>query len=182
MIEYVVEGTYGVRAEASVRVIRADGTEEEIAAGTEVTLATGDALISRNETMVEAWNSGTIPTLLLNWTYLDNTGRIGGHALPGWGGDLATDAGRVPLLQGPATVTLLRATMPNGGEAAIEYPEGLRFAVHTDGNGFVTRRTDGSIRISADSGSPFVAYVLRVEPDSTGSASPSGLPEASISS
>ena len=122
--------------------------------------------------MVEAWNSGTVPTLLLNWTYMDNTGRIAGHNLPGWGSDLATDAGQVPLLAGPATLRLLRVTLPNGGETVLEYPDGLHFAVHTEGEGFVTRRTDGTIRISADTGSPFVAYVLRLEPDSTAGTPP----------
>ena len=82
MVEYVVEGSYSVVAEAPVRVVRANGTVEEIPAGTEVTLAAGDALVSRNETAVEAWNGGTEPVLLLNWVYIDDTG-FQGHSLPG---------------------------------------------------------------------------------------------------
>jgi hypothetical protein len=180
MIEYIVEGMYGVRAEAPIEVVRASGATEEISAGTEVTLAAGDALISRNETVVEVWNAGDVPVVLLNWMYIE---AATGHLVPGWQiGPNDVQIGAM-LPRAPAMVTLLRVTLPVGGESDLERPDGLQFVLpYGEGNGYFTRRTDGSINtFNADPGSPFVAYVLTVEPDSTGGTPPPSSPGASIS-
>ena len=177
MVEYVIEGSYSVRAEAPITVVRANGAKEAIPAGTEVTLAPGDALISRNETVVEAWNSGTVPTVLLNWMFINGAS---GHFVPGWIHGIADVEERVTLPRVPATVTLLRVTMPNGGELTIEKPDGMQHGVEVVHQGrYPISRIDGTISIDADLGSPFVGYVLRVEPDSTAGALANGSPSVS---
>jgi hypothetical protein len=181
MIEYVTEGTYGVRATAPIEVMRANGATDEIAAGTEVTLTAGDALISRNETVVEVWNAGDVPVVLLNWMTIDGAN---GHNVPGW--TRGPTGIRFEFEMTPsdelATVTLLRVTLPNGGEAVIDDPGAMHFGARlADNPGWVTQRSDGSVNIGGAAGSPFVAYVLRLEPDSTAGTSPDSSPEASIS-
>jgi hypothetical protein len=174
MVEYVVAGTYDVRAEAPMTVVRANGAVEEIAAGVDVALVAGDALISRNETVVEAWNDGPVPTLLLNWMVID--GAVG-HLVPGWVSTQSDVQLRVTLPRAATTLTLLRITLPDGGEAMLEPAGGMQFGVlggaYVAQNGYFTRRTDGSIRsIKASPGAPIVAYVLKAAPDAVAGAPP----------
>jgi hypothetical protein len=168
MLEYVVEGSLSVIARAPIDVVRADGTVETTGAGVEATLAAGDAFLSDNETPLELWNSGETPVVLLDWVFIDiDTGFLG-HDLDGWTGGLPDirDVGGLPY--GAATATLLRVTVAGGGETTLEDPGGLLFVANeSDERGYSTRHGDGSITLSAGPESPFVAYVLRLEPDTT---------------
>jgi len=182
MIEYVVEGSYGVRATAPIEVVRANGATEEIAAGAEVTLAAGDALISRNETVVEVWNAGDIPVVLLNWMTIDGANGHNGHNVPGWVRGPTGIRFEMTPSNGLATATLLRVTLPNGGVAALDDPGTVYFGARlADTDGWVTHRSDGSVEMGSMPGSPFVAYVLRLEQDPTAGTPPAGSPEANSS-
>jgi hypothetical protein len=161
MIEHVLEGTYGVRAEAPITVIRADGSEEEIAAGTDVTLTPGDSLTSRNETVVETWNGGDVPVVLLTWIFVDGDE---GHLVPGWQSGRTDIDLRVTVPSSAATARLQRITWPAGIEGEMEAVTGQQFVVVVEGRGDVIRRTDGTIKgFEADLGTPLVVYLLTLE-------------------
>ena len=132
MLEYVLEGVYGVRAEDLIEVVRTNGEAEAVAAGTEITLTAGDALISRNETVVEVWNGGNVPVKLLNWMMIDGAT---GHLVPG--SVRGSEGIRFALTPpaGSATVTLLRVTLPVGGGVDLAYPgrRALRCSLHRHG-------------------------------------------------
>lgn len=114
MIEYVVAGTYSVRAAAAVQVVRADGRVDQVAADEEVTLNAGDSLISRNETSVEGANTGSGSVELLSWVLIEDSG-FGGHALSGWLSGNADVHGTIDVYPELMTVTIRRLTLdPNG--------------------------------------------------------------------
>jgi hypothetical protein len=177
MIEYVLDGIYGVRAQAPLTLVRANGRVEEIAAGTEATLAAGDSLISRNETVVETWNAGTVPTRLLNWMFIDGAT---GHLVPNWHADQSDIDLNATLPHASAVVTLQRVTVPSGVELSLEPVDGLRCILPDPkrSDGTIFRRTDGSIsKIKAGPGSPFVVYLLTVDAAATSATPLTGAPE-----
>lgn len=119
LVEYVIEGAYTVRAEAAIRVVRADGMSEEVPAGTEVTLEAGDGLISRNETVVEAINLGTTPVTLLNWVMVDDSGTFPKHLLTGWT-RIDTDVwSEMTIPERPVTVRFRRVALPPKTELPV---------------------------------------------------------------
>jgi hypothetical protein len=168
LVEYVLRGTYSVRAEAAIQIVRADGTVEEVPAGTGVTLGPGDGLISRNETVVEAANVGATPVELLGWVLVEEGG-FQGHSLPGWVMGGADVQGPLAVPAGPAELRLRRVELAPG--AAITPPPGsLSFVVVLPQNAagtpvptFYGRQTDGTLR-NPSSQNAITVYVLTMEP------------------
>jgi len=150
MVEYVIAGTYTVRAESAIRVVRADGAEEEIPAGVDAVLTPGDALISRNETVVEGANTGDVPVELLNWVLLA-AGGFGGHALPGWASHNADVQGELVLPPGSAAVRLTTIELHPGTPVPLPSDGSLAFVVTLPTNALGTpvlsayRDGDGAI-------------------------------------
>lgn len=184
LVEYVVAGVYTVRAEAKIRVVRADGTTEEIATGTEAVLGPGDALVSRNETVVEGANTGTAPVELLGWVLIGPGGGVfGGHSLPGWIDHNADVQDRLTVPPGGATVHLRRVEL----DADTVYPAppsgAFSFAVTLQTNtagtpvaGYGQKGTDGSLAHAA--GGPVTFYVLTLEPSGLDGTPTAGTPTA----
>ncbi len=184
VMEYVLSGSYTVQAQAAIRVIRTDGPVEEIPAGTEVTLAAGDALVSRNEIVVEGANSGAASVELLSWVLVDDPSeRSSGHLLAGWithaydvrSGDAGSYGIRVPT--GPATVRLQRIDLAPGA-AFPPSAEGTRFAVTLPENaagtpraGLIGRMSDNTM-VNTGQAETLTVYVLTLEPTSGGSGTP----------
>ena len=182
LVEYVLGGSYAVRAQATIRVVRTGGPVEEIPAGTEVTLAAGDAVISRNEIVVEGANTGAVPVELLSWVLIDDpTERFGGHLLGGWithaidvrNGEEGPYGVRVPT--GLATVRLQRIELAPGATFPPS-AEGTRFAVTLPENaagtpraGLIGRMSDNTIENPGQE-ETLTVYVLTLEPtgDETG--------------
>ena len=103
MIEYVAAGTYTVRAEAAIRVVRGDRSVDEVPAGTAVVLGPGDGLISPTTVAVDAANTGTTPVTLLTWNLVaDLADDLGANPGRGDGQE------QIPTSTGPATLRLRR--------------------------------------------------------------------------
>ena len=68
-VDYVSSGTYTVRSEGSVQIVRAGGIDElaSVPSGTEITLGPGDAMIAPRETTSDYTNPGPDPAELLTW-------------------------------------------------------------------------------------------------------------------
>jgi len=179
MLEYVLAGTYTVRAEAAIQVVRADGTRETVPAGVEVTLGPGDALISRNETVVEAANTGADTVHLINWTLIENTEEADfyGHLLPGWTNNDPDVKGASSLGDGPATVTLQRVRLSPGATFSPNVNGVFQFTVPMPQNAagtpvasYAVREADGTIRIIGND--VITIYVLTLEPSGVEAGSP----------
>ena len=179
MLEYVLAGTYTVRAEAPIQIIRADGTSETVPAGVEVTLGPGDALISRNETVVEAANTGADTVHLINWTLIENTEDAGfyGHLLPGWTNNDPDVKGASSLGDGPVTVTVRRVELSPGATFSPNVNGVFQFTVPMPQNAagtpvasYAVREADGSIRIVGKDA--FTIYMLTLEPSGVEAGSP----------
>jgi len=115
LIEYVVSGSYSVKAEVALKVVRTDGSIQDVAANEEITLGPGDALISRNETVVEGANTGAVPVELLGWVIIEDSG-FGGHSLPGWLSGDASVQGDLVILPESMSVELRRVTLEPNSE------------------------------------------------------------------
>jgi hypothetical protein len=176
MVEYVLEGTYTVRAEAAIQLVRADGTVEEVPAGTEVVLGPGDGLISRNETVVEAANTGATPVELLNWVLIEK-GDFGGHSLLGWVDHMADVQGPLAVPAGPATLLLRRVELAPDATFPAPAAGTLRFGVTLPNNAAGTpvaadlgQQSDGTIRtVGAEA---ITIYILTLEPAGGATGSP----------
>ena len=171
-LEYVLAGTYAVRAEGEVRVLRGGGggAPETVPAGTAVELGPGDALVSRAETGYEAANPGAGPLELLAWVVVAGIPA----RMPGPGGwvfhehDLQEAAAAPPVPAGPATLRLRRVEL--APDATLPPPVGAaRFFVTLPTNAAGTpvvpsigQRSDGTIRNVGRDVTPL--YVLTLEP------------------
>ena len=170
LFEFVAMGSYTIRAETTVRVVRADGSTEEIPADTETTLEAGDTLISRNDTAVEAWNDGAESVELISfvWIGIDNPG-FGGHILDGWVSH-NFDVQGPPLSppSGPARLVLRRSELGKDSTLEADPTDDLRFVVTmvenaegTPVNGVLISRSDGArLNVGVDT---VPIYVLTVE-------------------
>ena len=71
-LNYVLEGTYTVRSEGPVQVLRSDAERwEDIPAGTEIVLEPGDALLSWMDDSFDAVNASSAPVELLDGILFD---------------------------------------------------------------------------------------------------------------
>ena len=163
LVEYVVSGTYTVRAQEPITVVRADGTVEAIGADTAVTLGPGDGLLSHNENVVEASNSGTTPVDLLQWVMIDDTAKFNEHKPSGWVRTGGPNIQRsLTPSDSPMVITLRRVTAENG--AKIAAPDGgssVQFAIPADPDtGLIGNSSDGSIVVYGEADTPVTVYIL----------------------
>lgn len=184
-VEYVISGGYTVRADAAIRLIHANGTADEVPAGTEVVLRPGDALVSRNETAVEVANTGTETVELLTWILVeDPKGMFGGHVLPSWSNFDPDTQTLISPLEGPARLRMRRIELAAGAGIPPIATGSLQFRVQLPENAAGTpvastvgKQLDDTLY---NSGSDAVTlYVVTLEPlgaDATpASASPTSL-------
>ncbi len=169
-VEYVIAGEYRVRAEAVLSLIHAGGTAEEVPAGTEVVLRPGDALISRNETVVEAANTGTETVELLTWVLVEDLkATYGGHVLPSWGNVDPDVQTLISPMEGPARLRLQRIELAAGAGVPPVASGSLQFRVQLPENAAGTpvastvgKQLDDTLY---NSGSDAVTlYVVTLEP------------------
>jgi hypothetical protein len=73
-MEYVISGSFTVRIEGDVEVLRADGTLDYEPANSDITLFQGDTLISLLQNAMETKNPGTSPAETMNWLFIDDPG------------------------------------------------------------------------------------------------------------
>jgi len=169
LVEYVLSDAYTVRAEAAIRVVRADGAVEEVPAGTEVVLGPGDGPVSGHESAVEMANTGDAPVELLSWILIDDSeGEFGGYDLAGWEVQSFDVQGPLTVPPGPATLRLRRVEL--AGDADFPVPAvGSQFVVlsseHAAGTPAprdVGRLEDGTFRNFGRGA--VIVHVLNLEP------------------
>jgi mannose-6-phosphate isomerase-like protein (cupin superfamily) len=128
-VDYVLEGSYTVRASGPVQVVRASGsgTPETVPADTEFVLEPGDAMIGPNETVFDAANTGSTPVQLLAWNFLAGAGPDA-QVPSNWVQHDDDVSFGLSVPAGPATVRLRRITLAPEGE--LPSPRGVfQFAV-----------------------------------------------------
>jgi hypothetical protein len=178
LIEYVISGTYTVRAQDPIEVVRSDGMVEEIPAGAEATLEPGDSLLSRNETLVEDANTGDSPVELLSWVVIEQGNSFNGHQLPGWASGAPDAQFQIDLSPAPATLRIKRIEMI--GEAIVSAPADggmLWFAVPAPVNAAGTPTSERIAKLSNGelinaSKETNVAYLLTFEQVASAAGSP----------
>jgi len=80
-LNYVLEGTYTVRGEGAMQVLRSGAARwEDVPAGTEIALDPGDALLSRMDDGFDAVNSSSAPVGLLEGVLFD--GEVSNDPIP----------------------------------------------------------------------------------------------------
>jgi len=169
-LEYVLEGTYTVRAEGTVQILRSGsgGAPETVPARTEVILGPGDALVSSTETAFDGANTGTTPTELLFWILTDANYPTG--PIPaGWIAHNTDVQDQLAVPAGPATLRLRRVEL--APDATLPTPPGaLLFAVMLPGTPQVGRLPDGSvINVNRET---VEVYVVTLEPAGPGDGTP----------
>jgi hypothetical protein len=114
----VLEGTYTVQVDGPVRIIRADGTTEDLAPGTEVLVGPGEAWIDLDLTAAATFrNAGSTPAVFVGVGFWAQAGTMnrGTTDPPGSVDGMATSLSPDDWAQaGPLTVTLRRVTLPPG--------------------------------------------------------------------
>jgi hypothetical protein len=171
LIEYVVSGSYAVRAAAPIQVLRADGSAEDVGANVQVTLGPGDGLLSRNETPVEASNKGTEPVRLLSFAGVEHNHMFGGHRLPGWQGGSPYALTDLQLGGESVTVRIRRVTVMNG-DAVPPPTTGYMLVTPLTSGGFVAGHSDGSIQVFGEIGKPVDAYVVTLTQEGDATPAP----------
>lgn len=107
-IEYVLTGQLTVQSDAPMTIFRADGTNESIPVGQDVTLLAGDAFLAENESGIVATNHGEASAQLLGWV-LVNDARFSGHGVGGFPLSLGVDTeSRMAVNPGPGQVVVTR--------------------------------------------------------------------------
>jgi hypothetical protein len=135
-IEIVEDGTYALRLEAPLTVVRA-GAEDAVAAGTEVTLGPGDvARFPDYAAPGEIRNAGADPVSVVGLAILseESTGTPVPDIAPGVRAEglsraIATDWSKLP--PGPILVTLRRLSLSAGAELTPSEPGGLE-TIHVE--------------------------------------------------
>jgi hypothetical protein len=169
-LNYVIEGSYVVRGDGSARVPlgRANGPGEEVPAGQEITLETGDALISRMDDSFDAMNPNQAPGVILDRVL--------------FAGDIATDpipmerSGRpawrfhdqdimfnpVAVTAGPVTLRVRQVRLQAGVDIPLPLGAILQWAVSLESDVMATTQQDFTIHNFERR--PLDLYVLTVEP------------------
>jgi Putative zinc-finger len=122
-VEIVLEGAYAVRAEAAIRVVRADGAVDDVPPGTEVRLGPGDAVLYLDDTAAQAYrNPGDRRTVVLGLAVVvardadraDALAGAAGVAVESLGTIAAADVELSGIVAGPLVVALRRVTVAPG--------------------------------------------------------------------
>jgi hypothetical protein len=167
-VEYVLAGTYRVRSDGPTQVIRAGtgASPETLAAGSEIVMTPGDAMVAWGATTSDYANPGSSPVELLMWMLTpDDSSRD--PTPKGW---IANDVALEPQLpgsMGTARVWLtqvelepdgLLAPPPNTLQMSITLPASMQ---ETSAAPAVATRRDGTVlNLGA---APATVYVLGVE-------------------
>jgi hypothetical protein len=175
-LKYLLAGSLAAVSDGPMQVVRAGGSGAMVTvpAGTEVVLAPGDTVITRNE-HGDAWtNPGPTPVELLSMPVL--SGFVPGPPVPGtWALRLADVREGVSLPAGAYTLRLERVALAVGAELPLP-PGGLRLAITLPDEegyvGYVGRRSDGTIVAIGAPRATVAAYVLTVEPAGAGAGTP----------
>jgi hypothetical protein len=181
-LDYILSGTYAIRGDGPTRVLHAGAaTWEDVPAGTEVTLGSGDALLSRMEDAFDAVTSGAEPVELLDGVLFQGEPtddpvpheRSGVRAWSYHDQDLSLAPQPVP--PGPTTLRLRQATLAAGG--VLPRPPGavLQFAVGLDEEALVVTQsptTDTPFELRNLGESPATVYILSLEPADAGDGAP----------
>src|SRR4051794_12185715 len=144
-LNYVLEGTYTVRSEGPVQVLRSDAERwEDVPAGTEIVLEPGDALLSWMNDSFDAVNASSDPVELLDGILFDGKmttdpipqERSGPPARKFHDQDIMLEQQPVP--SEPVILRLQKTTLPKGG--VLPRPPGaiLQLAVSLDPDDVVT--------------------------------------------
>jgi hypothetical protein len=168
-----LEGELSVRVEGPLRVFRGSAVAPgsgDVPPGTEVTLRPGDTVVYSYELPVEYANHGSSPVRI-----------VGGGIFAGAVRNIPAASSQfldfneeysVPALPtGPVDVTLVRATLPPGGEVPAPPSGALVLEVGASGDADVAQRVDGSLHNIGPLETTI--YVLTLAPDGAGSGSPS---------
>lgn len=165
-VDYVVEGELIMRLGGPARVVRAnaDLASQQVPAGTEVLLGSGDTLMSRYEDAFTSANPGPAQTRLLDWVFVDGYVTANQGNPTGW--DYHFDGHSLfdlAMPQGAATLRLDRvalgpgAILPRPPDAAAQF--GLTLADDEPlGAGI-----DGTLENIGDT--PITVHVLTVTPE-----------------
>jgi hypothetical protein len=175
MFEHIVAGEIAFTSKAAAQVLRADASVEEIAAGTEAMLRTGDTWIARNEVEFTASNTGTEPVQMAEWVYLhDPSANFGGHQLDGWGGPGGLDVtDQPPDFPGPIEVQLRRLVLDSGEGRYPMRTGGVRLVVSPDiETDILTVFGDGGFTAFDSQGRPTTAYTIEITPSGEAIAHP----------
>ena len=176
-LNYVLEGTYTVRSEGPVQVLRNDTERwEDVPAGTEIVLEPGDALLSWMNDSFDAVNASSDPVELLDGILFDGgmtTDPIpqkssGGPAWSFHDQDIMLTQQPVP--SEPVILRLQKTTLPKGG--VLPRPPGaiLQLAVSLDPADVVTTENPHNpnpFELRNVGGEPATIYVLSLEPAGT---------------
>ncbi len=175
--DYVLSGSFTLRGDGLVRLLRA-GTEdwEDVAAGTEITLNPGDAVLLRMEDAFAAANANAAPVGLLEGVLFD--GFVADDPIPaGWTyQDQDIISSPAPLPSGPLTLRLTQSTLAAGGDFLMP-DAALQLAVTLDASAVLGTQSDFRVRNAGKK--PATVYLLTVEPaptESTASGTPAATP------
>lgn len=170
-IEYVLDGTYHVRAEAPMQIVRASnpGAVENVPAGTEVTLGPGDTRISRNAVAFTATTDDAPLHLLLGFLTIDKPYTepipLGWHIPDGvWDSIDFPDMtwSKSPSDLGAFQLRLQRVVLDPDADYALTAPAIGHMAIPDHAGAPFVRTGDGTIRNLGDD--PLTSYVLTLEP------------------
>jgi hypothetical protein len=169
-LNYVIEGSYIVRGDGSARVLRrgANGPWEEIPAGQEITLETGDALISQMDDPFDAMNPNQAPAVILERVLF--AGDIGTDPIPtersgrpAWrfhDQDILFNPVAVPV--GPVTLRVRQVGLQAGANIPLPLDAILQWAVSLESDVLATTQQDFTIHNFEQR--PLDLYMLTVEP------------------
>jgi len=161
--EYIVSGSLTVHSAGPVQVLHGGtSTWKTMAAGTEVSVTAGDALLLRMEDAFDAANSGSVPVELVEGNLFD--GQVIGDPNPGgWiyhNQDIRRTLFSAPT--GPLTVRLQLTTLARGADLPLPADAVVQFAVSLKQGVTLGTREDFAMRNLSPW--PVVAYVLTLEP------------------
>jgi hypothetical protein len=176
-LNYIVAGTYTVRSDGPMQLLRGGGTgvPEEIAAGTEIVLSPGDALLSEMADPFEAANTGSTPVVLLDGVLF--AGDSGSDPIPAESSgrpvwqyiDQDIMLGPQPVPPGPVSLRVQQATLEPGAVFPRPPAASLQLAVAVEPDSLVLTASGSNERpfdLSNLSTEPVTVYILILEPSS----------------
>lgn len=181
-LSYILEGTYTVRGTGAIQVQRAGnaGVWEEIAAGTEIVLEPGDALLSRMEDTFEGVNSGTTAVELLDAVLfagepIDDPVPYTDAGVASWAYQ-DQDIWLLPIAVPPEPVTLrmLQSSLDPGADLPPPAGAILQLAVDRDVEGVVSTQVD--FTMNNPGVNPVTLYAVTLQPASAEGGTPAAMP------
>jgi hypothetical protein len=175
-LDYILAGDLTVRGAGPMQIRHADDKEwEELPAGTEVVLGTGDALLSRMEDTFESSNAGAVPVDLLDGvlftgTPIDDPVPYQDSGVAAWDfvvQDLQFNPVAVP--GGPVTLRLRQTELAAGAVLPVPSHVSTQLVIDLDETAVVTTQADFSRRNLSDG--PVTVYALTLEPGMVEAAS-----------